>query len=102
MKSASIGRLLTERMAPSAPIATWPMEPSMRKPKQQHKPLNDLSRSLTPFDPNQTLIAVVDNASTYCAPFYVIRTPGFFGRDLMLAHGAVQSSTDLEQQELTI
>jgi transposase len=36
------------------------MEPSMRKPKQQHKPLNDLSRSLTPFDPNQTLIAVIE------------------------------------------
>jgi len=27
------------------------MEPSMRKLKKQHKPLNDLSRSLTPFDP---------------------------------------------------
>ena len=32
----------------------------MRKPKKQHKPLNDLSRSLTPLDPNQTLIAVVE------------------------------------------
>ena len=32
----------------------------MRKPKKQQKPLNDLSRSLTPFDPNQTLIAVVE------------------------------------------
>jgi len=32
----------------------------MRKPKQQMKPLNDLSRSLTPFDPNQTLIAVIE------------------------------------------
>src|SRR5215510_7550041 len=33
----------------------------MRKPKQQQqKPLNDLSRSLTPFDPNQTLIAVIE------------------------------------------
>ena len=32
----------------------------MRKPKQQPKPLNDLSRSLTPFDPNQTLIVVVE------------------------------------------
>src|SRR5262245_47430053 len=31
----------------------------MRKPKKHKKPLNDLSRSLTPFDPNQTLIAVV-------------------------------------------
>jgi hypothetical protein len=28
----------------------------MRKPKKQQKPLNDLSRSLTPFDPNQALI----------------------------------------------
>jgi transposase len=34
------------------------MEPSMRKPKQ--KPLNDLSRSLTPFDPNQMLMAVIE------------------------------------------
>jgi hypothetical protein len=32
----------------------------MRKPKQQTKPLNDLSRSLTPFDPNQTLICVIE------------------------------------------
>ena len=32
----------------------------MRKPKKQQKPLNDLSRSLTPFDPNQTLIAVIE------------------------------------------
>jgi len=32
----------------------------MRKPKKQKKPLNDLSRSLTPFDPNQTLIGVVE------------------------------------------
>ena len=32
----------------------------MRKPKQQNKPLNDLSRSLTPLDPSQTLIAVVE------------------------------------------
>ena len=27
----------------------------MRKPKKQKKPLNDLSRSLTPFDPNHSL-----------------------------------------------
>jgi hypothetical protein len=74
----------------------------MRKPKKQKKPLNDLSRSLTPFDPNQTLIVVVENASSYCTPSYVIRTPGFFGRDLMLAHGAVRSLTDPEQQELTL
>jgi len=32
----------------------------MRKPKKQKKPLNDLSRSLTPFDPNHTLILVVE------------------------------------------
>ena len=33
----------------------------MRKPKQQQKkPLNDLSRSLTPFDPNHTLIVVIE------------------------------------------
>ena len=32
----------------------------MRKPKKQQKPLNDLSRSLIPFDPNQTLTAVVE------------------------------------------
>jgi transposase len=36
------------------------MEPQMRKPKQQPKPLNDLSRSLTPFDPNHTLIVVIE------------------------------------------
>ena len=32
----------------------------MRKPEKQKKPLNDLSRSLTPFDPNQTLTAVIE------------------------------------------
>jgi transposase len=32
----------------------------MRKPKKHKKPLNDLSRSLIPFDPNQTLTAVVE------------------------------------------
>jgi transposase len=36
------------------------MEPSMHKPKKQKKPLNDLSRSLTSFDPNETLTAVVE------------------------------------------
>jgi len=34
----------------------------MRKPKKQKKPLNDLSRSPTPFDPNRTLIVVIDMA----------------------------------------
>jgi hypothetical protein len=32
----------------------------MRKPKKQKKPLNDLNRSLTPFNPNETLIGVVE------------------------------------------
>src|SRR5262245_856075 len=32
----------------------------MRKPKQLNKPLNDLSRSLTPFDPNHSLIVVIE------------------------------------------
>jgi transposase len=32
----------------------------MRKPKKQQKPLNDLSRSLTSFDPNHTLMAVIE------------------------------------------
>jgi transposase len=32
----------------------------MRKTKKQNKPLNDLSRSLTPFDPNRTLICVIE------------------------------------------
>jgi transposase len=36
------------------------MEPSMRTPKRRHKPLNDLSRCLTPLDPNHTLIAVIE------------------------------------------
>jgi hypothetical protein len=31
----------------------------MHKPRKQKKPLNDLSRSLTSFEPNQTLTAVV-------------------------------------------
>jgi hypothetical protein len=32
----------------------------MRKPNKHKKPLNDLSRSLTPFDPNQALISVIE------------------------------------------
>jgi len=32
----------------------------MNKPEKQQKPLNDLSRSLTPFDPNQTLTVVIE------------------------------------------
>jgi transposase len=32
----------------------------MRKRKQHSKPVNDLSRSLTPLDPNHTLIAVIE------------------------------------------
>jgi hypothetical protein len=41
----------------------------MRKPKKQKKPLNDLSRSLTPFDPNQTLITVVDFGPPHTLPW---------------------------------
>jgi len=63
---------------------------------------NDLSKSLVALKQDATVIAVIENASSYCAPSYVIRTPGFFGRDSMLAHGAVLSSTDPEQQELTL
>ena len=70
----------------------------MRKPRNQKKPLNDLSRSLTPFDPNQTLISVIDKTSSYCLPFYVIRIPGFFGRDLLLADGVVRSRRVLERR----
>jgi len=32
----------------------------MRKQKKQKKPLNDLSRSPTPLDPNRTLIGVIE------------------------------------------
>jgi hypothetical protein len=76
----------------------------MRKPKKQQKPLNDLTRSLIPFDPNQTLTAVVDKTSTYCAPFYVIRTQGFFGRDLLLADCVFRSQrvSALRQRQLTL
>ena len=74
----------------------------MRKPKKRNKPLNDLSRSPTPFDPNRTLIAVIENASSYCAPFYVIRTSGFFGRGSMLANGAARSPIDPKQRELSL
>jgi transposase len=59
VKIASIGRLLTERWLHRR-YQPSPMEPSMRKPRKRHKPLNDLSRSLTPFDPNRTLIAVIE------------------------------------------
>jgi hypothetical protein len=38
----------------------------MRKPKKQKKPLNDLNRSLTPFDPNETLIGVVEPRELAC------------------------------------
>src|SRR5262249_51855348 len=57
---ASIGRLLTERWLHRRAYQPSRWSPSMRKPKKQKKPLNDLSRSLTPFDPNQTLIVVVE------------------------------------------
>jgi hypothetical protein len=73
----------------------------MRKPKQR-KLLNDLSRSLTTLDVKHTLISVIDNTSSYCAPFYVVRIAGFFGRDLMLADDVVRLPRDPKQQELTL
>ena len=54
-------RIVKQAMAPSVPMSKpsrW--SPSMRKPNKQKKPLNDLNRSLTPFDPNETLIGVVE------------------------------------------
>jgi len=39
----------------------------MRKPKKQ-KPLNDLSRSLTPLDVNHTLITVIEMSSVRAVP----------------------------------
>src|SRR5262245_52588364 len=54
---ASIGKLLTERWLHRRRCQPCRWSPSMRKPKKQKKPLNDLSRSLTPFDPNHSLIA---------------------------------------------
>ena len=74
----------------------------MVKPKQQRKPPTDLSRSPTPLDLNHTLIVVIDKASSYCAPFYVIRTAGFFGRDLLLADGVVRFRRVLDRRELTL
>ena len=41
----------------------------MRKP-ERHKPLNDLNRSHAPLDVIRTLMAVVENASPYCAPIF--------------------------------
>jgi hypothetical protein len=60
---ASIGRLLTERWLHRRRCQPCRWSPPMRKPNEQ-KPLDDLSHSLTPFEPNQTLIAVIDNASS--------------------------------------
>jgi transposase len=37
-----------------------PLEPPMHKPKQQRRPLDDLSRSLSPLDTGRTLIAVIE------------------------------------------
>src|SRR5262245_1447958 len=47
-------------MAPSARMSPSRWSPSMHKPKKQRKPLNDRSRSLTPFDVSQKLIAVCE------------------------------------------
>jgi hypothetical protein len=44
----------------ACPVIVGAWSPSMRKPRKQKKPLNDLSRSLTLFQPNQTLTTVVE------------------------------------------
>ena len=46
----------------------------MRKPKKQTKPLNDLSRSLIPFDPNQTLTAVMLSHGLHCRSKWRLRS----------------------------
>jgi hypothetical protein len=61
---------------------------------------NDMSRCLAALQQDSTLIAVIDNASSYCAPFYVVKTP--IGQDSMLADGAGRSPIDPKQQELTL
>jgi len=57
----------------------------MRKP-------NDMSRCLAAFDQDSTLVAVIDDASSYCIPFYVVKIPWLFGRDLMLTDGLARFS----------
>src|SRR5215470_969023 len=56
----SIGKLLTERWLHRRRCQLANGAISMRKPKKQQKPLNDLSLSLTSFDPNRTLIGVIE------------------------------------------
>ena len=57
----------------------------MRKP-------NDMSRCLAALEQDSTLVAVIDDATSYCIPFYVVRIPWFFGRDLMLTDGLARFS----------
>jgi hypothetical protein len=45
---------------------------------------NDLSRSLIPFEQATTLVAVIDDTASYCAPFYVTKTAGFSDRGFVL------------------
>jgi hypothetical protein len=47
----------------------------MRKPKKQKKPLNDLSRSLTPYDLNRTLISAPTGQTHDCIPAAIVTTP---------------------------
>src|SRR5262249_62238535 len=54
------GKLLSKRWLHRRRCKPSRWSSSMRKPKKQKKPLNDLSRSLTPFDPNRTLIGVIE------------------------------------------
>ena len=41
---------------------------------------NDMSRCLTALEHDSTIIAVVDNATSYCMPFYVSEFHGFLVR----------------------
>src|SRR5262245_4351160 len=59
MKSRPFGGLLTDRWLHRRDVNLADGAIPMDKP-QQSKPLNDLSRSLTPFDPNHTLIIVIE------------------------------------------
>ena len=53
---------------------------------------NDMSRCLTALEQDSTIIAVVDDATSYCIPFYVVKIPWLFGRDLVLPDGLARFS----------
>jgi transposase len=47
-------------MASIGAIATWPMEPTSAQTETTAQAANDLNRSLTPFESNRVLIAVIE------------------------------------------